>query len=807
MKRLLLLCLIQLLCFTASYAQFFPETGAVKVCSNCVPSQSYSIVSGSPYVSDVNYYGASQLVWKNSSNNTIVLPVPPSSNVQSAINYSSKTFLTLISGPNIDSKVKFTVGGFIPGQKYNMHYAVMASRLLSSTFGSEAVLEVQAPNNPANIASATVDLTPAKNLWLQKEIEFTPTTEDVVFLLSGNTTVGTGLVNFDISAKPLDCILPVNKQVTLYKPHLEVMYPCQTSNLDLLVKLPLPTGAEVVWKHSFDINSPSMTKQQAQNAPVDPSGYSAFYYHNANSCYSLESGVSSTSVVDIIYTPVQVPLNLGAVVAVACPNTEYFLNTKLATQSDVSRVRWFDNNKHQGNPIPAQKATMSGKYYAFFYSNEFNCYSTDISTSSITVTFETPCCLAGNSQVTLQSATAVNACPSSTVDLNTLVTSSIPANTNLVWFDNPNHTGTAIATPGAVGDGTYYAFIFDPQSNCYNTDASSAEVTVAINPCIGCGAGTDPVGLTSAILNNVCPASTANLNSVFDGTLPGRDVVVQWFTNANHTGKPVAQPGTVPADTYYAFFYDSKNGCYNTDNSTAIVNVTIKLCPAGVQLGMKVALQGAMPAMGSTMRNDLQTYSGTGLLPMTDVYGSGAFYADINNVLGIGGTVVDWIKVEIRSASTPATVLQSKSLLLKTNGSVVDVNGLVPVFASQSQPVKIVVKHRNHIAIMSKTLALFNSGTINYDFTTSLEEASNDGSAPNQMVLVNGLWCMISGDVNQNLAVSSQDVNQTRNAYNEGLFDVYSNRDLNMNGVVQNTDMNVQRNRFNTGYFSILVNY
>jgi hypothetical protein len=196
-------------------------------------------------------------------------------------------------------------------------------------------------------------------------------------------------------------------------------------------------------------------------------------------------------------------------------------------------------------------------------------------------------------------------------------------------------------------------------------------------------------------------------------------------------------------------------------------------------------------------------------LPTTDVYGSGAFYAGINNVLGIGGTVMDWIKVEIRSASTPATVLQSKSLLLKTNGSVVDVNGAVPVFASQSQPVKIVIKHRNHIAIMSKTLALFNSGTINYDFTTSLTQASNEFDDPAQMVQKNGIWCMWSGDVNivQDYAIDGTDGTFFNTQFRADVADAYDRADLNMDGVVDGVDGTLFSNNFYSNLFSTIINY
>lgn len=68
---------------------------------------------------------------------------------------------------------------------------------------------------------------------------------------------------------------------------------------------------------------------------------------------------------------------------------------------------------------------------------------------------------------------------------------------------------------------------------------------------------------------------SVNLNSLYSGTLPS-DVVLRWFNNPNRTGSPVVNPNSVSTSgTYYAFFYSSSQDCYNTDNSTASVVVTI----------------------------------------------------------------------------------------------------------------------------------------------------------------------------------------------------------------------------------------
>lgn len=730
MKKLLviLLLIFEFCCSVPAFAQSFPPTGTLTTCSNCVPSAAYSIVSGTPSVSDREFYGASSSKWRihpANGNNIIVAPAPPSSSYPNSINQGSNTFLTLMKGPNLDSKVKFAVSGFIPGQKYKLNYAVMASRTLGTGFGTQAILEVQPSNSQVNLATLVTDLAQSQYIWTDQQIQFTPTTTETVFVLSGNAVAGeVGLINFDIYARPLECILPVNKQVGLTHGGVkEIMYPCQTLNLNSLVTLPLPVGAEVVWSYSSVINNAQdhLAKQVVESAKINPATgkqeYFAFYYHAANVCYSLQQ-VASTAKVELTYVPKQVPLTIGAYALVKCPDTEYALGNKLANPIDGNnQVRWFNNNKHQGAPIASGTVTSPGTYYAFYYNQSLDCYSVETSTSSVTVFFQTPCCKAGATQVAVQPTTISNVCPNSTADLTTTtLNANVPLNTQIVWFNNSTHTPPSISDPSAVGPGTYYAFIYDPGANCYNTD-----------------------------------------------------------------------------------------------NSAAQVKVTTTLCASNVQLSLKAALQGAISGGSLKMKNDLQTYGGTGLLPTSSPYSVSSSYPSINNVAGIVGEVVDWVSIEVRSGSSPQTVLQTKSLLLKPNGSVVDRNGQTPTFNPEAGPVRLVVKHRNHLAVMSNLIQNFSAGsTISYDFTTALSQASNEAGDPPQMVQNNGIWCMWAGDVNdsQDLGIDATDSNEIYKTNNQDpSYDIYTATDINMDGGVDSNDRNLIYLNNLTGSISTLANY
>lgn len=228
-----------------------------------------------------------------------------------------------------------------------------------------------------------------------------------------------------------------------------------------------------------------------------------------------------------------------------------------------------------------------------------------------------------------------------------------------------------------------------------------------------------------------------------------------------------------------------------------------------VQLDAKILLRGAYRPGQVNMASDLQTYfsANSGLLPATDPYGGNVIYNNIGNPAGVVGSVVDWIKIEIRDAANPAVKLQSKSLLLKPNGSVVDIDGTLPEFVGQSSPIRIAVFHRNHVAILSNSIASFSSGTTIYDFTTALAKASQLPGDAAQMGIVNGKWYMWAGDVNNDLSVDATDMSIATNDFLDGLYDQYLFTDVNLDGGVDATDGSIMNGAFVNGYYSTLINY
>jgi len=80
------------------------------------------------------------------------------------------------------------------------------------------------------------------------------------------------------------------------------------------------------------------------------------------------------------------------------------------------------------------------------------------------------------------------------------------------------------------------------------------------------------------------------------------------------------------------------------------------------------------------------------------------FSIDSQSVTDIPPNVVDWILIELRKESALTKIISSRSAFLLKNGNIVDTNGIDPVkFTVEDSSYYIVIKHRNHLQIMSSS--------------------------------------------------------------------------------------------------------
>ncbi|HMD14746.1 MAG TPA: hypothetical protein VKI62_08990, partial [Bacteroidota bacterium] len=162
-------------------------------------------------------------------------------------------------------------------------------------------------------------------------------------------------------------------------------------------------------------------------------------------------------------------------------------------------------------------------------------------------------------------------------------------------------------------------------------------------------------------------------------------------------------------------------------------------------VNIKVFLQG--PFSSGSMTTGLRN---GGFIPLTQPYNSSPWnYSGTEQVASIPANVVDWILIELRTGTTGSTKVATRAAFIRADGSAVDLDGVSPVGFSGVTlgTYYIVVRHRNHLAIMSSNPVTINGTSSLYDFTTSESQAY--GTAP-MATLSGGVFGMFAGDVNGN---------------------------------------------------------
>jgi hypothetical protein len=136
--------------------------------------------------------------------------------------------------------------------------------------------------------------------------------------------------------------------------------------------------------------------------------------------------------------------------------------------------------------------------------------------------------------------------------------------------------------------------------------------------------------------------------------------------------------------------------------------------PTQGSVGARVFLAGPFEASTGKMRTDLHTI---GLLPTSEPYTAMGW--DLANpgvaiapqvLSGTGDqALVDWVMLELRSNDAGYTVLERRAALVRANGEVVAANGTGQLtFSNSAQGRYLVVRHRNHLPIMTAAPLLAN---------------------------------------------------------------------------------------------------
>ena len=371
--------------------------------------------------------------------------------------------------------------------------------------------------------------------------------------------------------------------------------PATTVNLNAITSNNTPSGTTLQWHTSL----PATAGNKVTNpAAVVAGTYYAVFYDATNNCYSnqgfgAKQFIASTTNCGPACTAGNFSPNVDKnVIANVCPATTVNLNTITASnQPKNTTFSWHTSiPATASNKIANPQAYGSqGTVYAVFYDSKNDCYNQGGNSGTEVTVVITSCpnpCKGGTENPKLSATDITNICPASTSNLSTVTASNLPSGAVLEW-----HTGLPITASNKlsnttnVNSGIYYAVFYDVTNNCYsNNGLSATQVLVANTSCPKCLVPSTAPEIPKATIATICPATTADLNTVVIINKP-RGVVVRWYTAAAVSNATlVSNPSAVVAGTYYATFYDTANNCFANSGNGNFTSVTVtltKCCNAG----------------------------------------------------------------------------------------------------------------------------------------------------------------------------------------------------------------------------------
>ncbi|TDH29072.1 cadherin-like beta sandwich domain-containing protein [Segetibacter sp. 3557_3] len=238
------------------------------------------------------------------------------------------------------------------------------------------------------------------------------------------------------------------------------------------------------------------------------------------------------------------------------------------------------------------------------------------------------------------------------------------------------------------------------------------------------------------------------------------------------------------------------------DLTKKVYTVVVTRIPVEAMLTFsgKVYLQSILDASSGLMNNTLNT---SGILqakatgqPFTNMFNYQGAETVGQNFFAANRDIVDWVLIELRDRSTPATIVGARAVFVKRDGNLVEPDGLTTAIAfSGLAPASyfVVIRHRNHLGIRSAISVDFTTSSASYDFTSGAGK-THQTQAYTSTVQVGNVWAMRGGNSNSNGNVKSNgpenDQDRIQNIKLGGSLSLvmtsqYAAEDLNMDGVVK----------------------
>ncbi|MFK7925048.1 MAG: hypothetical protein AB8H47_24035, partial [Bacteroidia bacterium] len=198
------------------------------------------------------------------------------------------------------------------------------------------------------------------------------------------------------------------------------------------------------------------------------------------------------------------------------------------------------------------------------------------------------------------------------------------------------------------------------------------------------------------------------------------------------------------------------------------LNCTQSPCSQSQDLAVVVAprviLEGPFDMTDSRMNDALRTLD---YIPSTEPYtalgytalgnGGGETVSTLSLSVTGDNAIVDWIWVELRDENDPTIVVAAKAALIQRDGDIVDTDGSSAVsFAGiNTGNYYFVVKHRNHLGVMTQTPISLTASATNLNFADGTTPTY--GTNAQNSIGSTGHFCMVSANVTGDKVVDAAD--------------------------------------------------
>jgi Dockerin type I domain len=248
----------------------------------------------------------------------------------------------------------------------------------------------------------------------------------------------------------------------------------------------------------------------------------------------------------------------------------------------------------------------------------------------------------------------------------------------------------------------------------------------------------------------------------------------------------------------------TRDGTANYVSTTGIPAADLanewKLADPRYTMNATALLRG--PWNGATMNTNLNS---GGIIPLSQPYNTTPFnYTGTESVGSIpNANVVDWILVEFRKPASglpadaaSATIIGRKAGFLLNTGAIVETDGVTPIGVDISKQGAgfMVIRHRNHLGVMSVSLPSNVLGTYTNDFRSLTNSYKAVGASSDPVMLLAGgvhygLW---AGDANKSGVVNGTDISAIKNAIAASTTG-YVLTDVNISNSINGTDVSLAK--------------